>query len=164
MKLYYYLNSQGQQMPPVDFESLSRAGINASTMVWFEGLHEWKPAGEIPELQPIVATVPPSYQSFNQNPAPSSYPQQQSYQPQYQQPSQPKPQSYLWLGICTTILCCLPAGIASIVYATKVDTYWSKGMYNEANNSSEKAKTWGLVSAGVGVLMFGFTFLLALVG
>lgn len=50
MKQYYYLNAQGQQMPPVDFEGLRQAGITPDTMVWFEGLTDWKRAAEIPEL------------------------------------------------------------------------------------------------------------------
>lgn len=40
--------------------------------------------------------------------------------PAYGQPSQPKPDSNLVWGILTTILCCLPLGIVSIVKASKV--------------------------------------------
>lgn len=161
MKQYYYLNAQGQQMPPVDFESLRNAGINSDTMVWFEGLAGWMRAGDIPELQPIVGAVPPPPISNPVvPPRPVQYQQQyhQGYQAQYQQAGMPvKPQSYLWLGICTTLLCCLPAGIVSIVYASKVDSMWNNGMYDEAKDNSEKAKTWGIISAVVG-FVFGFVF------
>lgn len=161
MKQYYYLNAQGQQMPPVDFESLRNAGINADTMVWFEGLAGWMRAGDIPELQPIVGSVPPPIGTPGVPPHAGAY--QQPYRPAYQPYQQPgpgmpvKPQSYLWLGICTTLLCCLPAGIVSIVYASKVDTMWNRGMYDEAVENSEKAKTWGIVSAVAGAV-FCFIF------
>lgn len=158
MKQYFYVNSQGQQMPPVDFESLRNAGITPDTMVWYEGLPTWMRAADIPELKSIVGSVPPptSYQSsIGQNPIqPGAYPP----------PQQQKPQTYLWLGICTTLLCCLPAGIVSIMYASKVDSYWGQGRYSDAINSSDKAKMWGIISAGVGLFASIIFFILAIAG
>ena len=81
----------------------------------------------------------------------------------------PRPNSYLALAIVSTVLCCLPAGIVSIVYATKVNSAYADGNYEEANNASKNAKTWGLISIGVAalgwiiyILFFGFAFLGAL--
>lgn len=158
MKKYYYVNAQGQQMPPVDFESLRSAGINANTMVWYEGLPNWVRAGDLPELAPIVGSVPP--------PGYGGYGQPGYNQPGYgpAMPPQAKPQSYLWLGILTTLLCCLPAGIVSIVYASKVDSYWNQGLYNEAQNASSKAQTWGYISLGVGLLVFILAFAVGMAG
>lgn len=80
-----------------------------------------------------------------------------------------RPPSYLALAIISTILCCLPLGIVSIVYATKVNSAYEDGNYDEANSASRNAKTWGLASIGVAVLgwiiyvlFFGFAFLGAL--
>ena len=64
----------------------------------------------------------------------------------------PRPNSYLALSIISTILCCLPIGIVSIIYATKVNSLYEDGNYDEANRASKNAKTWGLVSIGVAVL------------
>lgn len=81
----------------------------------------------------------------------------------------PRPSSYLALAIISTILCCLPIGIVSIVYATKVNSAYEDGKYDEALKASRNAKTWGLVSMGVAlvgyllyILIFGFAFLGAL--
>ena len=63
-----------------------------------------------------------------------------------------RPNSYLALAIISTILCCLPTGIVSIVYATKVNSLYEDGNYNEATKASKNAKTWGLVSIGIAVL------------
>lgn len=83
----------------------------------------------------------------------------------------PRPSSYLALAIISTILCCLPTGIVSIVYATKVNSAYEDGNYDEAIRASKNAKTWGLVSIGAAVLgwiiyvlIFGFAFLGALSG
>lgn len=74
--------------------------------------------------------------------------------------NQPRPQNYLVFAILTTVLCCLPAGIVSIVYAAKVNGLYAEGRYDEAQSASKNAKTWAIVSAALGVLFiiiyFGF--------
>ncbi|MCO4822623.1 MAG: CD225/dispanin family protein [Flavobacteriaceae bacterium] len=77
----------------------------------------------------------------------------------------PRPNSYLALAIISTILCCLPIGIVSIVYATKVNSAYEDGNYDEANRASNNAKTWGLVSiaiAAVGWILYMLIFGIAL--
>lgn len=78
----------------------------------------------------------------------------------------PKPPSYLALAIVSTVLCCLPAGIVSIVYATKVNDAYMNEDYQGAMNASKNAKTWGIVSVGIALLgwilyvaIFGIAFL-----
>ncbi|TJY34061.1 CD225/dispanin family protein [Pontimicrobium aquaticum] len=63
-----------------------------------------------------------------------------------------RPNSYLALAIISTILCCLPIGIVSIIYATKVNSLYEDGNYDEANNASKNAKIWGLVSVAIAVI------------
>lgn len=77
-----------------------------------------------------------------------------------------RPSSYLALAIVSTILCCLPTGIVSIIYATKVNSAYEDGKYDEAMKASKNAKTWGLVSIGIAlfgwiiyILIFGVAFL-----
>ena len=53
----------------------------------------------------------------------------------------PKPDNYLVWAILTTILCCLPFGIVSIVYSSKVDKLYFNGQYDEALAKSKSAKT-----------------------
>jgi uncharacterized membrane protein len=71
-----------------------------------------------------------------------------------------RPNSYLALAIISTILCCLPTGIVSIIYATKVNSSYEDGNYDEANRASKNAKTWGLVSIGLAVILYLFIFLI----
>ena len=65
----------------------------------------------------------------------------------------PKPDNYLVWAILTTILCCLPFGIVSIVYAAKVDNLYYNGQYEEAAAKAKSAKTWAIISAGSGLLV-----------
>lgn len=78
-----------------------------------------------------------------------------------------RPNSYLALAIISTILCCLPAGIVSIVYSTKVNSLYEDGNYAEAEKASKNAKTWGIVSiavALVGWLVYILIFGVAMFG
>ena len=79
----------------------------------------------------------------------------------------PRPNSYLALAIISTILCCLPSGIVSIIYATKVNSLYEDGKYDEAVRASKNAKTWGIVSvviALVGWLLYILIFGVAMLG
>ncbi|MBQ7467679.1 MAG: CD225/dispanin family protein [Bacteroidales bacterium] len=62
-----------------------------------------------------------------------------------------KPNTNLVWAILTTLFCCLPFGIVSIVYAAKVDSLWYAGNYAAAQDASKKAGTWAIVSAASAV-------------
>jgi hypothetical protein len=51
-----------------------------------------------------------------------------------------------------TIFCFLPTGIAAIVFASQVNTKLAAGDRAGAMDSSNKAKTWCIVSAVVGLI------------
>jgi hypothetical protein len=56
-------------------------------------------------------------------------------------------------AILTTVLCCLPLGVASIVYAAQVNSKWAAGDVAGAQASSEKAKKFAIWSAIAGVVI-----------
>jgi hypothetical protein len=60
--------------------------------------------------------------------------------------------NYLVWSILTTLLCCLPTGIVAIVYSSQVSTKLAAGDYTGAVDSSNKARTWCIVSAAVGLV------------
>ena len=49
-------------------------------------------------------------------------------------------------------LCCLPLGIVSIIYATKVDNLWNSGQQEEALKASNMARLFFFLALGGGVL------------
>lgn len=81
--------------------------------------------------------------------------------------NQPKrPLNYLVWAILSTIFCCLPLGIVSIVYSVKVNSEYDSGNYAAAVKASNNAKTWIVVTAIVGIVstiviysIFGLAFL-----
>ena len=62
--------------------------------------------------------------------------------------------NYLVPAILTTIFCCLPTGIVSIVYAARVNGQIANGDLEGAKRSSEQAKLWVWVSFGIGITLF----------
>jgi uncharacterized membrane protein len=54
----------------------------------------------------------------------------------------------------TTIFCCLPAGVVSIVYSSKVSGLWMQGQYAEAQAAASNAKRWAIISAIVAAVIF----------
>ena len=75
-------------------------------------------------------------------------------QPQYgQAPGGPPPSNYLVWAILSTIFCCLPLGIASIVFAAQVNSKWAAGDFAGAHESSAKAKKFAIWSAAVALVL-----------
>jgi len=79
------------------------------------------------------------------------YGQPQYGQPQYGQPVGPPPSNYLVWAILSTLFCCLPLGIVSIVFAAQVNSKHAAGDVAGALEASRKAKSFAFWSAGIGV-------------
>lgn len=69
-----------------------------------------------------------------------------------------QPDSYLVWAILTTLFCCVPLGIVSIVKASQVSGLWAQGRYPEAQQASQDAKKWAIWSAVVGVILIIIVF------
>ena len=65
----------------------------------------------------------------------------------YGAPGGPPPDNYLVWAILSTLLCCLPLGIVSIVKSSEVSSKWAMGDVAGAQKSSEDAKRWAIISA-----------------
>jgi hypothetical protein len=72
--------------------------------------------------------------------------------------------NYLVFAILATVLCCLPTGIAAIVFAAQVNTKLQAGDYAGAQAASSNAKLWCWVSFGLGLASIGVSTLLVLLG
>lgn len=56
--------------------------------------------------------------------------------------TQPCPKTWMAESILVTIFCCLPFGIAGIVFAAKVSSLYAAGKYEEAVEASNNAAKW----------------------
>lgn len=69
-------------------------------------------------------------------------------------PAGAPPSNYLVPAILVTLFCCLPAGVAAIIFATQVNSKYAAGDVQGAMNASKNAKTWTMVSAGLGIAIW----------
>lgn len=114
------------------------------------------------------AQLPPQQPGWGQPPpgpgqAPPGWGQPpQAWQPGYAAP--PAVPNHLVWAILSTLFCCLPFGIVSIVYSSQVNSKLAVGDVPGAVESSRKARTWAIVSAGVGAGLFVLWMGLAILG
>lgn len=141
MNDYFYLDPQNNRQGPVSADLLISHGVTDQTLVWKQGMTDWIPAGQVQELAPLFA-------AFTQATPPPHAPYSQ--QQNCARPQGPAPDNYLIWAILSTICCCLPFGIVSIVYSAQVNSQFYSGRVQEAQDSARKAKNWAIASAVTG--------------
>ena len=75
-----------------------------------------------------------------------------------------KPDNYLVFAIISTVLCCLPLGIVSIIHSTKVDNLWNAGQYDEAKRASRQAKQFAIYAAIAAAIVWGLYLMILAAG
>lgn len=87
---YWYLLINNSQVGPLTIDEVRSSLITPETMVWHEGMPQWLPAGQVPELAHLftagcssnggTATPPPPHNAYgSQGYGAQGYGQQQSY-------------------------------------------------------------------------------------
>ena len=112
----------------------------------------YQPSGENPYGQqpPVYGQQPPVYGQ-------QGYPVAPSPGYGYGTPQGAPPPNYLVWAILTTVFCCLPLGIASIVFSTQVNSKWAMGDVQGAYDSSGKAKKfaiWGAIIGAIAIVLY----------
>ena len=62
--------------------------------------------------------------------------------------------NYLIPAILSTIFCCMPLGVVSIIFATQVNSKVASGDIAGAMEASKKAKMFMFIAVGLGVLVW----------
>lgn len=171
----WYYAKDGQQLGPVADEELRRmirdGSLRQEDLVWRDGMPSWQPAGEVPDLgflPPAPYPPPPPEGPVTQagpaNPyAPPRAPAPYGAPLPYQTPGADIP-DYLPWSIAATLLCCMPCGIAAIIYSTKANTAKAKGDLEEARQAASRAKMWLIVSVVVGLVTTALILLASVAG
>ena len=107
----------------------------------------WQPPTDPPTYPAPPGQYPPGQYPPGQYP-PGQYPPGQ-WQPLAQYGGPPIPNYLVW-SILTTIFCCQPFGIVSIVFAAQVSSKQAAGDIAGALDASKKAKTWAIAAAATG--------------
>jgi hypothetical protein len=156
----YFYTDGTTNFGPFTLEQLKEKNITPVTKIWYSGLSGWTAANEIPELAGILASSPPP---VNPPPPPQPAP---SASVNYMQGRPPK--TWLVESILVTLFCCLPFGIAGIIYASRVESKFYAGDHSGAQQASIDAGKWTKIGFWIGlivlVIYFGAIFFLAING
>ena len=71
----FYCSDGINKFGPFSKEELKTQNIQPDTLVWFDGLTEWKRAGELPEMKEFLQVVPPPLPVAAPVPVPPPTPQ-----------------------------------------------------------------------------------------
>lgn len=181
----FYVAVNGHHEGPFDIEQLRARHIKRTTLVWNEMMSDWTPAGKVDYLVDnlfsagsVASTTlstqqdVPDIRQTIRRPVPVDDAQQGAVTGQtgtaggaqsspdnatLQNPRPPRPTSWLIPAILATIFCCLPFGLMSVIYASKVDNLYADGRYEEAERASRQARNW-FIGAVVCVAAFIFVY------
>ena len=86
--------------------------------------------------------------------------EQQPFQQAPFQGTPAMPKNWLVESILVTIFCCLPFGIAGIVFASQVNSKYAAGDYPGAEQASKDAAKWTKIGfwVGLGCIVLYFLF------
>ena len=160
----WYYSQNNQQLGPIAEDQLKSmlrgSSLTGSTLVWKEGMSDWKPVTEVPELAISLTvsapTLGPISSSYNQQANPYSAPQSQAIRSYSPQPAMGPPINgggILAFSIFVTVMCCMPFGIVGIVYAAQINSKQAVGDYLGAAESANKSKMWCWIGFGIGAVL-----------
>lgn len=126
------LNCGAELRPSANFCTNCGAAVTAAaasddTAVTAEPLNERAGGGPVPASPP---------------PAPAAGPA-----------SPRKIENHLIRSVIATVCCCVPFGVAGIIYAVKVDALLRQGDLAAAEDASKKAGLWSVLAIGVGLTL-----------
>ncbi|MCW5943964.1 MAG: CD225/dispanin family protein [Fimbriimonadaceae bacterium] len=138
---YYVTGDDGQRYGPADVPTLNawaREGrLVATTRLVEEGTERSVFAAEVPGL------------SFG---APSEFRTPPTGGPTYQTAPSGTVDNHLVKSILVTLCCCLPLGIAAIVFSSQVNPLVQSGRYAEAQEKAAQADKWANWGIGLGIV------------
>ncbi len=162
MEYYYYVDASRKQAGPYELEALVAQGITPQTLVWKQGMENWAPAAEVPEVAAaLAAAVVVASPEPPQAPEPPLPPAGQATEP-YQQPdptpAEEAPKDYLVWSILSTVLCCggLSLSVAGLVMSILTRSFNAKGDFSKARIFSKLALYFTIGGTVLGFLYAAF--------
>lgn len=155
MNRYFYIDAEGKQKGTFSPDELKQEGIKRDTLVWTQGMEQWKRAEETEDLYFLFSDA------YREPLATENQPLSQSDRPVASvgtQPIQPMPKTWLVESIlvtilpfmfCSSILSLL--GIIGIVYAAQVESFYNRGDYTASLESSRSAAKWTKIAMWIAI-------------
>lgn len=172
MNQYFYIDNEGKQKGTFTPEELRKEQIRKETLVWTQGMAQWKRAIEVTELQylfteqtytsyttiqkepvnePPAIAPEPTYATApnNTNNAYNAYNTSRPYMPKTYLVESILV-TFIPLVFCGNFLSLL--GIIGIVNAAQVESYFNRGNYDDALAASKQAGRWTKITLWISII------------
>ncbi len=103
MKKYFYSDGK-EKHGPLSLDELKQEDISKETLIWFEDLEDWMPAGDLEEMTPILELNPPPIDNLKEKSIEESLPKQESTQKHAQPGIKEASQGWIIAGFIFSIL------------------------------------------------------------
>jgi|AGTN01.1.fsa_nt_gi Interferon-induced transmembrane protein. len=165
MNRYFYIDTEGKQKGTFAPDELKQENVRRETLVWTQGMEQWKRAGEVDELQHLFADTQSAAGTTQAQQQQTVVYGQTAAAPASQVP-QAMPKTWLVESILVTILPFILCGnflsllgIIGIVYAAQVESFYNRGDYTASAESSRSAGKWTRIAMWIAI---GWVLLMAI--
>lgn len=156
MNRYFYIDHEGKQKGTFLPEELRSEHIKRDTLVWTQGMDQWKRAEERDDLYFLFSDSYAQPGGTAEQPPVSPAPMHEAGG--FQQQFQPMPKTWMVESILVTILPFMLCssllsllGIIGIVYAAQVESFYNRGDYAAAAESSRSAAKWTKIALWIAI-------------
>lgn len=147
MTKYFYsdgINKYG----PFTFNELVQQEISENTLVWHYPMPYWQSASEIPALFTYFTIPPKALVTKNE-----SGTKEKNGHKLGQLSNELPPKSWLTRAVFVALFCCLPFGVAGIIYAVRSEACFKTGDIEGAKKASKQASQWTITGLVMGIIL-----------
>lgn len=150
MNRYFYIDTEGKQKGTFSPQELRQEQVKKDTLVWTQGMEQWKRADEVAELSLLFDTASTMQTQYTASAQTSASPTPQT--------PQLMPKSWMVESILVTILPFMLCssffsllGIIAIVYAAQVESFFNRGDYDASLQASREAGKWTRIALWIAI-------------
>jgi hypothetical protein len=144
----WFIEHGGQRLGPMTAEAarqMAASGqIAPADLVWCQGMPTWQRADAQSWYSIPIGIAPPPLPP--QQMGGTLFKGLEAY-------GEAEPPSLIGWSIAVLLCCCLPGGIAGLIYGNKAKTEYARGNFSEARSAYETGKNWLIGSAIVGAII-----------
>ncbi len=173
----YWIIENGRPIGPFSQQELKvRRDFTAALPVWCAEYADWTTVGQVPELACLLE-VTTEEETPVANEATTVVVEEQvktEEAPKVQAtpwiittpPDEingvKRPKSFMGWNIAMLICCCMPAGVAGLIFSSQVNRHWMQGNVEKAQKASEYAEWCVILSFVLGLVVWPFQMIFSL--
>ena len=149
-----WIHTGGVQNGPYTKEQIAAMHLPPATPVWYEGLPQWIPACQAPELADIFgAGAQPAAEEVATHTVRAAEPAVATVVvEQAAEALPPRPSTFLAWSIILTLCCCTPFSLAAIITGALTTQRYNRGDYEGAQRMSGVTEWLVIISITLGIV------------